>query len=113
MISPRIALASVLSLAFVPGSASALCFTVFGDKQEVLYRGTATPIDLSRPVHEGMRKAFPRGAILVIDDNDMGCSPIGPQAVFGTMPGYSGATPGAPQWQSGMTAGSKPGSPRQ
>lgn len=91
-------------LVALPGSATALCYTVFGPNQVVIWRGTNTPIDLSKPIHEGMRQMFPAGNFLVIEDGRESCTPIGPQDYFGPMPGLTGPVPGVPGMQGGMTA---------
>jgi hypothetical protein len=95
----------LLALGAAAPNASALCYTVFADRQEVLYRGSNPPIDLSRPISEGMRRTFPPGSILVIAEDDKLCTPIGPQNMFGQPASMTGPVEGTTGWQSGMTAG--------
>jgi hypothetical protein len=95
-------LAAVLGA--LPAVAQALCYTVYGANQVIIWRGTDTPIDLSRPVHEGMRKVFPQGSFLVIEEDTRSCTPVGPADFFGPMPGLTGPVPGVPGMQGGMTA---------
>jgi hypothetical protein len=102
----RSALALALALGALPMHASAFCYTVMDRSGTVVWRSTVPPIDLSRSVSDGMRWVFPPGHVLVISEETLSCTPIGPQEMFGAMPGFSGPTPRLPGWQSGMTAGS-------
>jgi hypothetical protein len=97
-------LTAALLLGSLPGSAAALCYTVYGANQLVMWRGTQAPIDLSKPIHEGMRSAFPPGSFLVIEEETRSCTPIGPPDFFGPMPGLTGPVPGLEGTQGGMTA---------
>ena len=96
--------AFALAAAWLPTQAVAMCYTVLGPSAVVVWRGTNTPIDLSKPVSVGMRETFPAGNILVISDQTAGCTPIGPQNFFGDMPGLTGPVPGVPDMRGGMTA---------
>jgi hypothetical protein len=101
----RLGLALALALGALPPSALGFCYTVIDRSNTVVWRGTVSPIDLSRSVSDGMRRVFPPGHMLVISEEAQSCAPIGPQEIFGGMPGVSGPPSGLPQWQSGMTAG--------
>ena len=98
----------VLASSCIPASALSMCYTIYGPNTVVVWRGTNTPIDLSGTVSAGMRRVFPPGYFLVIEDENRGCSPVGPADYFGPMPGLTGPVPGVPGMQSGMTAASPP-----
>ncbi len=100
----RIGFLIALILVGLPAGAVAMCYTVLGPKEVVVWRGTDTPIDLSKPIHEGMRRTFPPGSFLLIEEDTRACTPIGPQDFFGPMPGLTGPVPGVPGMQGGMTA---------
>jgi hypothetical protein len=100
----RIGLLIAIAVGGVPGGTFAMCYTVFGANQVVVWRGTNTPVDLSKPIHEGLRKNFPPGSFLLIEEDARSCTPVGPQDFFGPMPGLTGPVPGAPGMQGGMTA---------
>jgi len=91
----------------LPSAALALCYTVYGPNAVVIWRSTSTPIDLSKPVHEGMRRAFSPGSSLLIEEETRSCTPIGPHDFFGAMPGLTGPVPGVPEMQGGLTAAPK------
>ena len=97
-------LAMVLLLVGLPVTASAMCYTVLDQNGVVVWRSGNTPIDLSKPVTQGMRGSFPPGNFLVISEANPGCTPIGPQDFFGPMPGLTGPIPGVAGQSSGMTA---------
>lgn len=73
----RIGLLFATVLGALPAGALAMCYTVYGANQVVIWRGTDTPIDLSRPIHEGMRRVFPPGSRLLIEEEMRSCTPIG------------------------------------
>ena len=104
----RLVLLSALAASGLPSVALALCYTVYGSGGVVIWRGTNAPVDLSKPVHEGMRAIFPAGSFLLIEEDTRACTPIGPQDFFGPMPGLTGPVPGVQGMQGGMTAGPKP-----
>ncbi len=108
----RLLLLAVLAAGGLPSGAQALCYTVYGPNAVVIWRGTNTPIDLSKPVHEGLRAAFPGRSSLLIEEETRACTPIGPQDFFGPMPGLTGPVPGVGGMQGGMTATPKPARPR-
>jgi len=81
----RALILATLALGLAPASVFAMCYTVLGANAVVVWRGTNTPIDLSKPVTAGMRAVFPAGTHLVISDETTGCTPVGPQNFFGPM----------------------------
>ena len=98
-------LAMVLVFAGLPIQAMAMCYTVLDRNGGVVWRGGNTPIDLSKQVSQGIRGTFPPGSFLVISEANPGCTPIGPQDIFGPMPGLTGPIPGVSGMASGLTAG--------
>ncbi len=54
------------------GAAQASCYTVYGAKNEVLYRSTEAPVDLSKPLHE-TSKFLPTGSRLVFSPDTNIC----------------------------------------
>lgn len=99
----RIGLLFATVLGALPAGALAMCYTVYGANQVVIWRGTDTPIDLSRPIHEGMRRVFPPGSRLLIEEETRSCTPIGPADFFGPLR-TDRAVPGDPRMKGGMTA---------
>ncbi|MDQ6628627.1 MAG: hypothetical protein M3Z29_09305 [Pseudomonadota bacterium] len=66
-------LAALLCLGVgVPTAASASCFFVFGGDNQLIYRSTRSPVDLSKQIHDGMRARFP-GAHLTMIPDETGC----------------------------------------
>ena len=64
----------VLALAgavFSPG-ASAACYVVYGPAQQVVYRSTQPPVDLSYQLHQTVPVLAP-GATLVFSPDNHGC----------------------------------------
>jgi hypothetical protein len=78
---------AVLGLGWIPGSVLAMCYTVYGPNSVVIWRDTTTPIDLSVPISQGMRKAFPAGSFLVIESETRRCTPVGRGDFFGPVSG--------------------------
>lgn len=79
----------LLLLACLPAPALAMCYTVVGQGNVVIWRGTNSPINLSGTITEGMRARFPQGSHFVISYDANGCTPIGPQDFFGPLPGMN------------------------
>lgn len=64
--------AAALMAGLVSQSASAACYVVYGPAQQVLYRATQPPVDLSRPLHETVPAVVPGGTLVFALDN-YGC----------------------------------------
>ena len=82
----------VASLA--PGAASASCFFIYGPTNQLVYRSTITPVDLSRPISESMRARYGGGYLVMIPD-ETGCPDLlagGESKLFATL-GFT--SPGA------------------
>ncbi len=79
--------------ACLPAQASAMCYTVFGPKQVVFWRGSNAPFDLSGPISDTMRKRVPSGHLVITDDT-YGCTPVGQTDFFGPVPGMTVQTQG-------------------
>ena len=58
-------LVAALAAAAVPADAAANCYYVYSARNELVYRSTLPPVDLSRPISAGMRGRF-AGAHLTI-----------------------------------------------
>lgn len=104
----RLLVLAAIASGALPSAAAALCYTVYDANSVVIWRGTDAPIDLSKPIHQGMRSVFPAGSVLRIEEETRSCTPIGPQDFFGPMPGLTGPVPGVPGMRGGMTAAPKP-----
>jgi len=75
----------------VPFAASASCFFVYGAQNRLLYRSTVPPVDLSKPISEGVRARFSSGHLVMIPD-ESDCPDLltsGESQVFASM-GQSG-----------------------
>ena len=104
----------VASLA--PGAASASCFFIYGPTNQLVYRSTITPVDLSRPISESMRARYGGGYLVMIPD-ETGCPDLlagGESKLFATL-GFT--TPGSGRTTSAIDAsplfrgvGARPGS---
>ncbi len=67
-----IGLLAILAAALAPGAASASCFFIYGPSNQLVYRSTITPVDLSRPISESMRARYSGGHLVMIPD-ETGC----------------------------------------
>lgn len=111
-----IGLLATLAAALVPVTASASCFFIYGPKNELVYRSTITPVDLSRPISDSMRGRFSGGHLVMIPD-ETGCPDLlagGESKLFATL-GFT--TPGSGRTTSAVNAsplfrnvGARPGS---
>jgi len=111
-----IGLLAPLAAALVPVTASASCFFIYGPKNELVYRSTITPVDLSRPISDSMRGRFSGGHLVMIPD-ETGCPDLlagGESKLFATL-GFT--TPGSGRTTSAVNAsplfrnvGARPGS---
>ena len=72
MTKTSLALAALLAAAALPGTASASCFFVYGSGNQLVYRSTVSPVDLSKPISEGLRSHFSGGHLVMIPD-ETGC----------------------------------------
>jgi hypothetical protein len=68
MTKSLIALLAVAAAGAFPAAASASCYFVYGAKNELLYRSTIAPVDLSRPISDGLRGRFAGGHLVMIPD---------------------------------------------
>ncbi|WP_026436155.1 hypothetical protein [Acidovorax sp. JHL-9] len=64
--------AVALVAAFASQSAVAACYLVYAPNQEIVYRASVPPVDMSRDIHETLPQVAP-GATLVFSLNDQGC----------------------------------------
>jgi hypothetical protein len=60
--------AGTLCLAAMSTAASASCYYVFSSQNQLAYRSTVSPVDLSRPISEGMRGRFAGGHLTMVPD---------------------------------------------
>jgi hypothetical protein len=76
--------------------ASASCFFVYGPSNQLVYRSVISPIDLSRPISDGLRSRFSGGHLVMIPDED-GCPDLlisGESQLFAAL-GFSKGGPGS------------------
>ena len=64
--------AVALVAAFASQSAAAACYLVYAPNQEIVYRATTPPVDMSREIHETLPQVAP-GGTLVFSLDDQGC----------------------------------------
>ncbi len=98
-----IGLLATFAAALVPVTASASCFFIYGVQNQLVYRSTITPVDLSRPISEGMRGRFNGGHLVMIPD-ETGCPDLlaaGESKLFATL-GFT--TPGSGRTTSAIDA---------
>src|SRR6187455_3087556 len=90
MTRSSIAMLVVAAAAVVPATASASCYFVYSAKNELIYRSTIAPVDLSRPISDGLRGRFAGGHLVMIPD-ETGCPDLlanGESQLFATL-GFS------------------------
>jgi len=117
MTRSSLALLTVALAGALPAAASASCFFVYSAKNELIYRSTISPVDLSRPISESLRGRFAGGHLVMIPEED-GCPDLlinGESELFSTL-GFSNkgaggrsaaAIEGSPLFQN--NAGARPG----
>ena len=117
MTKSLIALLAVAAAGTLPAAASASCFFVYSAKNELVYRSTISPVDLSRPISDGLRGRFSGGHLVMIPE-EAGCPDLlasGESRLFATL-GFSnkgaggrsaGAIEASPLFQN--NAGARPG----
>ncbi len=116
MKKPLIALLVAAAAATLPAAASASCFFVYGAKNDLVYRSTVSPVDLSRPISESLRGRFSGGHLVMIPD-ETGCPDLlssGESKLFATLGftnrgagGRASAIEASPLFQN--NAGARPG----
>ncbi|HZV93522.1 MAG TPA: hypothetical protein VFF72_09910 [Caldimonas sp.] len=68
MMKALLALAGTACLAAMPVAAEANCFFVYSAQNQLVYRSTISPVDLSRPISDGMRGRFAGDHLTMIPD---------------------------------------------
>jgi len=53
-----VALLAVAAAGALPAAASASCYFVYSAKNDLVYRSTISPVDLSKPISDGLRGRF-------------------------------------------------------
>ncbi|MCE9658243.1 MAG: hypothetical protein K8R60_06750 [Burkholderiales bacterium] len=116
MTKSLVALLAVAAAGTLPAAASASCYFVYSAKNELVYRSTLSPVDLSRPISEGLRGRFSGGHLVMIPD-ETGCPDLlanGESELFATLGfsnkgagGRSAAIEASPLFQN--NAGARPG----
>lgn len=82
-----IGLLAALAAAIAPAPASASCFFIYGANNQLVYRSTTSPVDLSRPISESLRGRFSGGHLVMIPD-ETGCPDLlanGESRLFATL----------------------------
>ena len=85
-----VALLAAAAAGALPTAASASCFFVYSAKNDLIYRSTIAPVDLSKPISEGLRGRFSGGHLVMIPD-ETGCPDLlsnGESQLFATL-GFS------------------------
>jgi len=77
----RICIALLFGL--LPLHAAAACYTVFDKQARIIYRDTATPVDLSGSIVDAVQARFP-GAYMVISGEIQTCTPVVPESPVDT-----------------------------
>ena len=111
-----VALLAVAAAAALPAAASASCYFVYSAKNELVYRSTIAPVDLSKPISQGLRGRFSGGHMVMIAD-ETGCPDLlsnGESQLFATLGfsnkgagGRASAIDASPLFQN--NAGARPG----
>lgn len=81
IMSPKAArplLAFVLSTG-VAAPVQAACFTIYDEKNTIVYQSTDPPVDLSQQISAAMARRYPRQFLVMAESND-GCVAIGSPA---------------------------------
>lgn len=72
MIRTPFAAAALLATAFFSQSAAASCYVVYGPDQDIVYRASEPPVDLSYPIHQTLPRVAP-GSTLVFTPDKYNC----------------------------------------
>jgi hypothetical protein len=67
---------AALLLCSIPSLAFAFCFSIYSPKDQIVYRSTVVPIDLSMQITEGLMDRFPNHHLVFVPENS-GCTEIG------------------------------------
>ncbi|WP_034388066.1 hypothetical protein [Comamonas composti] len=72
-LSRALRLAALGTAAMLAQTASAACFYVYAQDQELIYRSNRSPVDLSLPLHQTVDRLFP-GSRLVFTLDEFNCA---------------------------------------
>ncbi len=105
----RALIALALVTTALAGPAAAECFTVL-QRDLIIYRSEATPIDLSGPIHVALQKRFP-GSQLLISDDTRNCTRIEPSSPVNPLTGAAASAGGSERAGLSVVPGPLAGAP--
>src|SRR5476651_1984724 len=74
---------TALLLCLIPSLTVANCFSIYSPRDQLVYRSTIVPIDLSLPITEGLKVRFPNHHLVFVAD-ESACTDIGVVANAGS-----------------------------
>ncbi|AEG92574.1 hypothetical protein [Ramlibacter tataouinensis] len=76
-------------------AALATCYTVYGPNSQVLYQAQTPPVDMSRPLHETLPRAYPGGHLVFDSANQCPVENVAgqPSALKAAVARAGGSTP--------------------
>jgi hypothetical protein len=74
---------ALLPLTFAGTAAQAACYAVYDAQNQMVYRGSSSPVDLSRPLERQIHAIWP-GAHLIIGASHPSCSSVDNRIVVAT-----------------------------
>jgi hypothetical protein len=70
-------------LCAIPSLSFANCYSIYSPRDQLVYRSTVVPIDLSLPLSDGLKARFPNHQLVFVTDETM-CTEIGVDANTGS-----------------------------
>jgi hypothetical protein len=67
---------TALLLCSIPSLSFAYCFSIYSPRDQLVYRSTVAPIDLSLQISEGLKVRFPNHHLVFVAD-ELACTEIG------------------------------------
>jgi hypothetical protein len=75
-----------LLLCSIPSLSFANCYSIYAPQDQLVFRTTVAPIDLSLPISEGLKVRFPNHQLVFVAD-ESGCTNVGVVANAGNFAG--------------------------
>jgi hypothetical protein len=85
----KFAHAAVAALAALAGGQALACYTVYDRDNRIVYNAQTPPVDMSRPLHETLPKAFPGGHMVFAHGSECPTDVARPPVRVGLKPGSS------------------------